>query len=420
MLGSAGEALFFACIFGIGMLVLVLLLKRLVIPEWRANHAFEETTCEVLRVRNPVEIPDDDGPTYVPLVEVAYEVAGQRYVSEAYDIAVKRGVRLVRLSDEAAAKALVDEFKVGETYPCWYDPADPETVVLVRGYTWWLWALLILPVAFIGIGGVGLVFALVHWGKSAEHRAATQLRSPQLEPLDSEQTKARKFPYVPAATNLTNSPGTALAYRLPVDSRRSWRLFMAAAVCIVWNSIVLVFVGMSISSLVAGQPDWQLMLFTLPFLIGGIGLVYLLFQQLVASTGPGPTHLEISDHPLIPGQTYGLFITQGGRLSVRSFRVVLVCDEEASFYQGTDVRIEQRRVYETEIYRREKFEVHPGTPYQDRAEVHIPESAMHSFLSEHNEVQWKLIVQAELEHWAPLERAFPIVVCPSVVETPVA
>ena len=419
LLGSAGEAIYFACIFGVGMLVLVLLLKRLVIPEWRANHAFEETVCEVLHVRNPVEIEDDDGKTYKPMVEIAYTVNGQRYISEAYDIAMKRDVRLVRLNDELAARELIDEFKVGETYPCWYDPTDPETVVLVRGYTWWLWVLLVLPVAFIGIGGVGLVYALIHWGKSAEHRAATQLRGPQLAPLEPENVQAKRFPNVPAATNLTNSPGTTLAFRLPIHSASGWRLFATAAVCAAWNSIVLVFVVMGITGLVRGTPDWQLLLFTLPFLAGGIGLVYLLFREAHAAAGPGPTHLEICDHPLLPGHMYGLFITQAGQINVRSFQVVLACDEEVNFYQGTDVRTERRRVYEEPVYKRDSIEILPGVPFQDRCEVHVPDDAMHSFKAENNEVQWKLIARIEIEHRAPLERVFPIIVRPLAVESSV-
>ena len=44
---------------------------------------------------------------------------------------------------------------------------------MIRGYTWLLWLLLLLPVAFIVIGGVGIILTLFHWGKSIEHRVAT-------------------------------------------------------------------------------------------------------------------------------------------------------------------------------------------------------------------------------------------------------
>ena len=39
-----------------------------------------------------------------------------------------------------------------------YAPADPDSVVLQRGYEWWMWLLtLLMPVALLAFGGSGLV-----------------------------------------------------------------------------------------------------------------------------------------------------------------------------------------------------------------------------------------------------------------------
>jgi len=48
-----------------------------------------------------------------------------------------------------------------------------------------------------------------------------------------------------------------------------------------------------------------------------------------------------------------------------------------------------------------------------RAELRLPRGAMHSFLAEHNQVRWKLVVRGDIAGWPTFEREFPIVVQPS-------
>lgn len=39
-------------------------------------------------------------------------------------------------TDRASQRAVLDQFEVGQTYPCWYDPEAPEVVVLVLRHDW--------------------------------------------------------------------------------------------------------------------------------------------------------------------------------------------------------------------------------------------------------------------------------------------
>jgi hypothetical protein len=41
-----------------------------------------------------------------------------------------------------------------------------------------------------------------------------------------------------------------------------------------------------------------------PFVAVGVGGVVLFVRATVLSTSVGPTHVEISDHPLVPGMSY--------------------------------------------------------------------------------------------------------------------
>ena len=71
-------------------------------------------------------------------------------------------------ADEASVQAVLDEFDVGKQYPMWYDPLDPAHVVMVQGYSAWLYVSLLIPLSFMVIGGGRMIYALVHWNASEE------------------------------------------------------------------------------------------------------------------------------------------------------------------------------------------------------------------------------------------------------------
>ena len=50
-----------------------------------------------------------------------------------------------------------------------------------------------------------------------------------------------------------------------------WALFGTLAFCVIWNGIVAVFVVMAVRGHLAGQPDWFLTLFIIPFVLIGLG-----------------------------------------------------------------------------------------------------------------------------------------------------
>ena len=114
----------------------------------------------------------------------------------------------------------------------------------------------------------------------------------------------------------------------------------------------------------------------------------------------------------MPGERYELFISQAGRLRLKSLAVLLVSEEEATYRQGTNTRSETRRVYQRELFRREDFEIPRGTPLDVQCPLEIPARAMHSFKADHNEVSWKIVVEGTSVGWPHYERAFPVIVHP--------
>lgn len=404
-LGSLGEAGFFAALFLLGCAGLVVLLATLVVPEYRANHVFEPAQC-VVRDKQLGRKDTAEGPHFRPEIRIEYQVAGETYVVWTYDI------RQAYSADQEKAQAILDQFAVGQKYPCWYDPEDPKVAVLVRGYSWWFWLLFLVPVSFVVTGGAGLLYAAWTWGKSAERRAAPGSRPAPLPRGDGWPHPQSEYPAIPSPAGITNSPGTELAFRLPLAGSPSFRLVVWLLVALGWNGIVSIFAAWAIGAHLAGGPDWVLTGFTIPFALAGLGLIVFFFRQLVLATWIGPTLVEVSDQPLRPGRRYEVFLSQAGRLRVNSLEVLFVCEEEATFRHGTNTRTETVRVFQQPVFRKENFQLVHGVPFEVRFPLEVPAGAMHSFQSENNEINWKLIVVGDVAGWPSFQRSFPVIVYP--------
>ncbi|NQU23455.1 MAG: hypothetical protein HQ567_19415 [Candidatus Nealsonbacteria bacterium] len=415
---SAGEAAFFAAMLLLGCVGAVLFVQFLVVPEWRVNHEFRTHECRVLDSRVK-EKEDEDGTLYRGEVLIEYKIDGKTYKRWTYDLATTHDTADSYTSRKEDAAERVADVKVDPKAPrdCWYDPAEPGIVVLVRGYSWWLWLVGLVPISFIVIGVGGVVYTLLHWGKSTERRSAITQRVRQRDPFDANGKTRAEYPNVPTGAEVTNSPGTKLKFRLPIGQSPGWKLFTLAMVCLIWNGVVSVFVAMAVSEYLAGNFSWLTTAFVIPFALAGIGLIVVSFRQLLVTTGVGPTTVEISDHPLHPGQRCRVLVSQSGRLKFNSLKVMLVCEEEATYRQGTNTRTEAWEVHRQEVSHHERFEVKRGLPFVDECDLAMPAGAMHSFKAEHNEIKWKVVVQGDADGWPDYERSFPVVVRPRSGET---
>ena len=64
------------------------------------------------------------------------------------------------------------------------------------------------------------------------------------------------------------------------------------------------------------------------------------------------------------------------------------------------------------VFLREGFDIQQGLPFETRLRIKIPLRAMHSFTSDHNKVEWKLVVKGAVARWPDFERGFPVVIRP--------
>jgi hypothetical protein len=274
------------------------------------------------------------------------------------------------------------------------------------------WLLVLVTASSVVLGGGGLIWTVWRVGTSIERRSALERQAAESDIVHAAVPRPRNYPTLPMLEGLTDSPGIELAYRLPPAHTPGWRLVATTIFAMLWNFVVCLLTVSVISGHIAGRHDWILTALLFPFWGVCYWSVREFLQLLVHSSGMGQTTVEISDLPLSPGREYQAVISQQGQVTMRSLQLWLVCEEEATFTQGTDIRTEVREVFRQSCFERRDFCIAAGLPFTDSCRVAIPANAMHSFQSPHNVVRWKLIVLGEAESWPSFERGFPIVVYP--------
>jgi hypothetical protein len=408
---SLGDAAFHAALLAAGLVFAGVLLSGVAVPEWRINQHFVPTDCTVLGkglARRTVVAADRSSSfTWQPCLRVRYEVAGRTIESWSTPS------RASTTSDRGRAIAALAAWQLDDKVPGWYDPMAPATVVLERGYNWWMWLLtLLLPGALVSFGGMGLARAIRRWGRSEERCAVPSRFSDILDPLAAGPRQAADHPGVPTCEDLVNSPGTVLAYRLPIESPENWTLLGFGLFTLLWNSVLAVLGVGAVIDLLRGKFDWLLLALLVPFAAVGVASLAVFVRRGLLTTAVGPTQLEISAQPLRPGGSYQVLLAQGGSGTMESLRMTLTLEEQATFTQGTDTRTDRMVVWTRDIRSWEALQLTPGARFEAQEVFTIPADAMHSFASEHNSVRWSIAVHGQPSGWPGFVRAFPLVVFP--------
>jgi hypothetical protein len=127
------------------------------VRDWRSIGAWHETSCTIRDSRllsdttASTERPGGgrvrrDTTTYTPVLALEYVADGRAMVSTGFDT----GSRL-SIGGFGGAVAEFSRWPIGSTVPCWFDPAHPEDVVVIRGFGGaYLFALFPLPLFLFG------------------------------------------------------------------------------------------------------------------------------------------------------------------------------------------------------------------------------------------------------------------------------
>ncbi len=299
---------------------------------------------------------------------------------------------------------------------------------------------LFVALFLIGIGTYFIARLLWHTGVSLERRGALASRANELEILNEIRKRREDLPTIPrdAAPPLR---GNRRAFRLIPTARNIWALLSSG-----FFSIILVAIATVLSIIVAtsfgfGSTEWSSQLeqrlarnqldtfssrpwlavaWLVPIALASAWSIYQFFRQLMKLIGIGPTAIEVSDYPLHPGELCTVSLSQAGRVRLKLLDVTLVCQEEATFNEGTDVRTEKSNVLSQRLYRQRGITLGARQPHEAEFQLRIPNDAMHSFKSQNNRVQWKIVVTGQAKSWPKLKRNFLVSVHPAAPIKPLS
>ncbi len=290
---------------------------------------------------------------------------------------------------------------------------SPETNVFSIGYGFWL--LILVSVSFIGIGGLGFVYHLMTVAISDEHRAALVRGNFANGPQTSAQAK-RKFRYLPALTRYTDSPGVHLRYRLPELYPQTNRILFTGLLVMIWDAFVMVLATLVVAKFLLGNPGWFAIVIIIGFIYVAVQLTRRFMVELFYATRIGSTVVEIAQLPLRAGESVRMQVVQHGRMSIKKLEVALVCEERATYHFGTDVRTEAQEIQRIPLLNQGRVRIEDGDPLQLNCDLQVPVGAMHSFVSPHNAIAWKVVVEGDVSRWPSFCRNFPVVVYPRELE----
>ncbi|MCC6510103.1 MAG: hypothetical protein IT423_13435 [Pirellulaceae bacterium] len=287
----------------------------------------------------------------------------------------------------------------------------PQSQIIRVGFGFWL--MMIASLSFVVIGLSGLILRVAQTVASPELRSALAQQAEREHQRRSRGPGATsQLPNVPSLQPFTDSPGERLAYRLASQRGEIGPLVLSFSFAAAWNGLLAVLLVIAVGNFARGTPNWFLTLLLVPFAAVGVFSARWFFTLFRRLSGLGPTIAEISHIPLMPGETFSLYVCQYGRVSFRRLSLAVICFEESTYQQGTDVRTERVQVVRHIICERENCRSEPDEPLELDCQFRLPSDTMHSFQGQHNAIVWKVVVEGDSTRWPSFCRSFPVVVYP--------
>jgi len=383
-----------------------------VLPNWNFRRDFEQVLCTIVDTR-VVELRKNGSDQFRPEIQIAYTFRGTHYTIWTYEQATISPKQPLGFdSDKESVEAIVNRYHTGNYIFCWVKVSEPTYAFLYRPPQVWGWFFLLLMLLIAGAGFAGLWLTVTQKWYSREHRVGKQS---QRLPFLGVAQKRKPFPTIPDPASINDSPGTHLAYRLPISQISVIRVIGLCLLCVFWNLIAWIVLFSVFLGNAENPSSFVSRVFAVLFFLIGLGVFVWVINLVMTAFGSGATLLELSDHPIIPGRSYRLYLMQLGAFRIKEFSVVIVCEEIARFRQGTDTITTHKEVFRKPLLQKTDFETQSDTPLVEEMRFSLPYGAMHSFFTEHNEIRWKICVQADIANWPNLRRDCPIIVRPSQI-----
>ncbi|MEM7410049.1 MAG: DUF3592 domain-containing protein [Myxococcota bacterium] len=294
-------------------------------------------------------------------------------------------------------REIVRAHPVGAEVDCWIHPERSNEAVLERGLTAHAW-LAVIPLVFFGVGAL-----LIHQGRRRLAKAESLGMLSGTAPSETRDAHDAVLP--------EHDPRSGSAPLAP-ESSRGMRLAGIVFAALFWNGIMSFFVYQAWQEYARGRTDWFLILFLVPFVLVGIGLVFGIGYGILALRNPKPELVASQPTPRLGDALDLQWRFHGNAQRLQQVRIVLRGEERATYTVGTNTHT----ATETFMERVLADLPAPACGMGGHVRVEIPATSMHSFEAEHNAVVWSLAVEGDIRRWPDVSEKYPIVVLPRRAE----
>ncbi len=331
-----------------------------------------------------------DSNTYSVEIRYEYEIDGRTLRGNRYHFITGSS------SGRSGKQAIVDSHPPGKEITVYVNPGDPSEAVVERGYPPELWFGLI-PLAFC-VAGLAMFVGSFYKSRRAGGKAWL--------PDDATAGQAnRSLPgYQPISTGwVTLRPKAS-----PLG-----KFLGLSAAAVFWNGITGLFVGIAVRSHLAGNPEWFLTIFVIPFVLVGMVLLAAIPYQFLALFNPSPV-LKVSTAAPALGDTLAIDWRLEGRAErIAALTLSLVGEEHATYQCGKSTSTDKHTFYDLTLLKTsEQASIRNG----GHLDVPIPFDVMHSFDAENNKITWTLRVAGNIKCWPDISDEFRLVIRPMAPE----
>ena len=251
-------------------------------------------------------------------------------------------------------------FTVGQSYPCWYDPANPYDAVLVRQFRPLFYSVALVPMLFLVVGASFLAGAL----------------RPK-----------------PAITLADGGTADALAVRLAPELSRGSTLVAMTILFVLFSAALLAALAWMLQDMTR-LGDWWF--FLLIAIAAEAGLIRFSLGAVVAMRIPDPI-IELDREPVKRGEAFRVSIRQPGPARFDVFRVSVACER-----QGKSSGRQSQKV----LMMKKDFQADEHLPFAKVLDAAIDADAPPSDKSLQTLVTWRVVVKRTRKRLWGLDREY--------------
>ncbi len=323
---------------------------------------------------------DSDGDTYSPELRYRFPMDGKDLESTRYGFMKISG-------SHRWAKEIIERYPVGSNTVCYYNPQRPDQAVLNRNLGWSILFGLI-PLVFVIVGG-GIVFATI-FGYRISNKSISGMAN-----IKSQSGEAISF--------VDDDARFEGPQKLKPTISRFAKFVVISFFMLFWNGIVSVFLVQVIR-----VPQIFLILFLIPFVAAGLGLIVGTFYTLMAMTNPR-VEVALSNGAVPLGESIDVAWQLYGRTGrIRRLKLWIEGTEQATYTRGTSTYTDKSVFMSIPLVESEASnEIQFGTQT-----IQIPRETMHTLHGDKNKILWQIRLRGTIPWWPDIDEIFEFCVKP--------